>query len=138
MSDPTALGDWIPSAESGECGLDLNLFTVSGGREARYGELPFLSALGYWVDGGWQWKCGGGLINRRYVLTAAHCHDEASFATVIAQVAVGELVVAKDPECATCPPVQRFFPASEDIFVHPEWNRRHPYIGHRMKSSFSF
>ena len=38
--------------------------------EAELQEFPFAALLGY-SDG--SYKCGASLINRRYVLTAAHC-----------------------------------------------------------------
>ena len=63
------------------CELDNSLKSgfIIGGEKAKIGEFPFMALLGY--DNTFNrkkefvYKCGGSLINRRYVLTAAHCHD---------------------------------------------------------------
>lgn len=34
------------------------------------------------------------------------------------QVVIGEQIVGQDPDCSTCPPVQRFFPSRSDIVLH--------------------
>ena len=66
------------------------------------------------------YKCGGTLINRRYVLTAAHCHDTAKETTTIVEVVLGEHDVSKDPDCPKgCKPVQRFAP--EQVILHPNY-----------------
>lgn len=57
---------------------------IVGGDVADVGTYPFIAALGYQTRDGLKWACGGSLINRRYVLTAAHCHtNNAPIAAVV-------------------------------------------------------
>ena len=61
-----------PSLEKEECGLgsDPTGFII-GGNDTQIGEFPFLALLGR--DNITTFHCGGTLINKWYVLTAAHC-----------------------------------------------------------------
>ena len=57
---------------------------IVGGDVADVGTYPFIAALGYQTRDGLKWACGGSLINRRYVLTAAHCHtNDAPIVAVV-------------------------------------------------------
>ena len=62
-----------------ELGTSLQSGFIIGGERAKIGEFPFMALLGYENTFNrkkeFVYKCGGSLINRRYVLTAAHCHD---------------------------------------------------------------
>ena len=76
------------------------------------------------------YSCGGTLINRRYVVTAAHCHDAASKEKSIAEVVLGDHDLATNPDCikkddkllCTNKPVQRFAVTEADITVHEGWD----------------
>ena len=100
------------------------LFTLHiGGETTKRGAIPFAALLGYknpFRGKKIVYKCGGTLINRRYVLTAAHCHDTAKETTTIVEVVLGEHDVSKDPDCPKgCKPVQRFAP--EQVILHPNY-----------------
>ena len=57
-----------------DCGVPALQQQILGGREAEPGDLPFMALLGY-KQPNYRilYICGGTVINRYYVLTAAHC-----------------------------------------------------------------
>ena len=131
-------GSCLPSL--GDCGLSGGEQRVVGGNNTIPGEFPFTALLGRTVQKNYlgqeynetRWTCGGTLINRRYVLTAAHCHNPTRVRKQITKVRLGEYQVTNDPslDCvskgdpSTClPKVQDFIIASEDVIRHPEYER---------------
>lgn len=68
---------YIPSAEKDECGYFSDISNIVGGTQTKPGRYPFTVALGKWTRGGRiSYQCGGTLINKWFVLTAAHCKEE--------------------------------------------------------------
>ncbi|CAH2076786.1 unnamed protein product, partial [Iphiclides podalirius] len=71
--DPVSSEDSLP-APSGQCGKDSNGDRIYGGQFTDLGEFPWMALLGYLTkENKMSYQCGGVLINKRYVLTAAHC-----------------------------------------------------------------
>ena len=66
-------GLWKPDSKKYECGTRNILGNIVGGSITQIGELPYMALLGYDIDGKVLYVCGGSLINKWYVLTAAHC-----------------------------------------------------------------
>ena len=66
------------------------------------------------------------MINRRYVVTAAHCHNPSKPGSRIARVVLGDHDLSNDPDCfdtGECwKPAQRFRISPQDITVHEEWD----------------
>ena len=82
-----------PSLEDEECGLgsDPSGFIV-GGEDTRIGEFPFMALLGLnETRQGFKFICGGTLINKWYVLSAAHCGE-------VDYVRLGEWKVVEEDE----------------------------------------
>ena len=68
--NPKNSGKWKPNRDNSECGIPVSTTYQKSGKIAKVGEFPFLALL---EDSNGELKCSGSLINKRYVLTAAHC-----------------------------------------------------------------
>jgi len=65
---------YIPSADKEECGMFQDLTNIVGGEVTKPGTYPFTVTLGKLKsDNKIKYFCGGTLINKWFVLTAAHC-----------------------------------------------------------------
>ena len=47
--------------------------------DTKIGEFPFMALLGSGQEGNITWKCGGSVINKWFVLSAAHCGPTVDF-----------------------------------------------------------
>ena len=118
VQDPDS-GKWMPSGWKGECGHKTSLEHITGGIATRLGDYPYMALLGYLIDGETYYLCGGSILNRKYILTAAHCH---SLDQPIRAVVIGEHTIGK-----TEPPPKTY--AVEKVIQHPEWNLAEFYNG---------
>ncbi|EZA55838.1 Serine protease easter [Ooceraea biroi] len=105
------------------CG-NSNSDRIIGGKNASLGAYPWIARLGY-TNGieNESYKCGGTLINRLYVITAAHCVVNLRDNFRMSTVRLGEHNSLTDPDCEKdhcAEPVQDFLP--ESIIVHQSYN----------------
>ena len=68
---------------------------IIGGDDTNLQEFPFAALLVFKSNGKSFYLCGGSLINRRYVLTAAHCIGQSRPAAVL----LGEYDRSKVCDC---------------------------------------
>jgi len=132
--DP-ANGSCLP--QLGKCGLAGGEQRIVGGQDALLGEFPFTALLGKKTKrkvarfGGlvvdkYIYTCGGTLINRRYVITAAHCHHLTDKENQINLVRLGEyeLTEHRRPDCSgdfCLDDPQEFDIKPEDVVRHPDF-----------------
>nr|XP_014349368.1 PREDICTED: chymotrypsin-like elastase family member 1 [Latimeria chalumnae] len=92
---------------------------VVGGTEARRNAWPWQISLQYLSGGSWYHTCGGSLIKKRWVMTAAHCVDSnRNF-----RVALGDHNLFQDDGTEHYISVQR-------IFIHQYWNNNNLAAGY--------
>ncbi|CAH1283068.1 unnamed protein product [Diabrotica balteata] len=110
-----------------DCGyLDLS-FKIRNGQNADLNEFPWMALLRYRTKTGAEFKCGGTIINNRYILTAAHCLTRLE--APLLDVRVGEYNTSSRIDCikdqngrTKCikDPIQNL--AIEEVIPHPEFN----------------
>jgi len=118
-------GIYHPKENDETCGVYLGAGFILGGNVTKRGELPYQAALGYRGKKGKgnSYNCGGTLINKRYVITAAHCHDKKLRRFQIREVVLGEWDLEKDPDCeGSCKKVQRFNIRPIDVTMYEDWD----------------
>lgn len=103
-------GCWKPDAIRAECGTTINDQNIVGGRLAKLGDFPYMAIIGYDNKKGEgqdvNYECGGSVINKWYVLTAAHCMYEGGFKNSTSgerkhpsEVIVGEYDLRSEQDC---------------------------------------
>ncbi|SPP80582.1 phenoloxidase-activating factor 3 [Drosophila guanche] len=97
---------------------------VSGGRNSKPGEFPWVALLKYETSGR-QFLCGGSLISDRFILTAAHCIVQQP---PLIGVRLGEHDLAREEDCTylggihrVCQPPHEDF-GVDDVRVHPSYS----------------
>lgn len=83
-----------------DCGKVLNTKIV-GGTRADLDEFPWMALLEYYHPNGRSTSCGGVLISKRYVLTAAHCVKGKDLPATwnLRSVRLGEYDTESDQDC---------------------------------------
>ena len=96
---------WTPDGDKDECGKAVVPSNIIGGEDAKLGELPYNALLGFTLSppGGkansTYYLCGGSVLNKWYVLTAAHCLFEGGSLVKPSEISLGENEVGPDPDC---------------------------------------
>ncbi|XP_050508539.1 CLIP domain-containing serine protease HP8-like isoform X2 [Diabrotica virgifera virgifera] len=106
------------------CGVVSTGSRITNGQTAGLNEYPWMALIFYnSSDGIIDFRCGGSVINDRYVLTAAHCVSDPS----VIGVRLGEYNVQTQIDCSPttnycAPPTQDF--QIEKIIIHPAYNSK--------------
>lgn len=106
------------------CGQDNLGEKIFGGDRTELDQFPWAVALEYRNENPPAVKCGGSLINTRYVITAAHCVKHMLKEDLIARLGDWDLIT--DPDCdeyVNCnPPV--IFAEIAEVKVHPQYRQK--------------
>nr|XP_022902326.1 uncharacterized protein LOC111415067 [Onthophagus taurus] len=120
QADPNDNGSLLPTDGCGEAEA---LSRITNGDKADLLEFPWQVALKYVSKKAIPYSCGASLINKRYVLTAAHC-----ITPNLIGVRLGEYDFLTPVDCVTirgvttcAPPHQDFDVTKADATIHPSY-----------------
>ncbi|XP_018568472.1 serine protease easter-like [Anoplophora glabripennis] len=109
-----------------DCGYIPSDQKIINGQNASLNEFPWMALLSYNTKNGPQFRCGGTIINKKWILTAAHC--VSNLKEPLLGVRVGEHNILTKTDCETledgstrcADPVQDL--AIEKVIPHPNFN----------------
>lgn len=102
---------------------------IVGGNKTGVFDFPWMALIAYSTGSGTpEFRCGGSLISKRYVLTAAHCVTELPQGLRLLGVRIGEHDINKERDCdldengaeIVCAERYQDFLA-ESVITHPEY-----------------
>ncbi|CAH0551214.1 unnamed protein product [Brassicogethes aeneus] len=102
------------------CGPIIGDSRITSGTSTFLGEYPWMALIIYYTDEGLDFRCGGSIINEKYILTAAHCIIDS-----VVGVRLGEFDIDKSEDCemgVCAPPVQDFY--IEKYIVHHAYDSK--------------
>ncbi|XP_060525633.1 serine protease easter-like isoform X2 [Cylas formicarius] len=111
-----------------ECGLSTD-DKIYGGSKAKLDDFPWMALIEYQrPDGQSDFNCGGALINRKYVLTAAHCLKGKDLPKdwKVISVRLGEYDTDTDIDCIPSLLGEQCAPPAIDVPVQ-EWVAHEQY-----------
>ncbi|RZC43210.1 uncharacterized protein BDFB_002243, partial [Asbolus verrucosus] len=110
------------------CGLMDTTNRIVYGNKTSLFEYPWMTLLSYRTQRGPDFKCGGTIINEKYILTAAHCITNLKFSLL--GVRIGEHDISTSVDCEItregekiCSPPHQDL-AIEEIIPHPDYNSK--------------
>ncbi|XP_044728002.1 uncharacterized protein LOC123291691 [Chrysoperla carnea] len=113
-----------------ECGSSQNDDKILGGEPTTITEFPWMAMLQYERDNTIRFGCGGAVISKRYVLTAAHCVKGLVVSSLgnLRSVRLGEYDVNNVTDCQVtqgCSDPPQIIEI-EEIIPHTGWIEKNP------------
>lgn len=113
------------------CGHSSVQEKVVGGEDVALGEFPWMVAIGYIENGEVKYRCGGSLINERYVVTASHClRSKYNGFKDVHSVRLGEHDLRTERDCESFPNLGQLCSEPvvdvgvEESIPHPDFDKR--------------
>ncbi|CAD6240899.1 GSCOCT00008986001.2-RA-CDS [Cotesia congregata] len=72
---------------------------IFGGNKTGVLDYPWMALIAYNIDGRKEFRCGGTIINKRYILTAAHCVTNLPSSLTLLGVRVGDHDLSTERDC---------------------------------------
>jgi len=119
---------FLPSPDHEECGINWGTSNIIGGKKTKPGTYSFTALLGVPSGQYFDYVCGGSLINRWYVLSAAHCFKEVR-GLEEGSVNLGEWKISKKKDCFGHGPQKSCLPERQliriqGVKIHEEYRKK--------------